>query len=305
MGKQKGGFYAVRIGRVPGVYSSWAAAEEQVKGFTGAEHKRFSTEKEAQSYLSLVQDAVRSNSDALKTATPYSKPTFDQRQKMKITQLTSVSENQEYGHRALVVHTDGACPNNGKHGARAGIGVWYGPEDSRNISEVCPGESTNNRAELFAIIRALQEVPRNSVEELIIKTDSKYCIGCFGQWHKTWERNGWKTSKGEPVGNLGMIRLALAMLSLRSMEGGKVEFVHVRGHSGDLGNEGADYLARVGATRAAVDDYDWDTMREAVEKDIRDLQGRQIAATCEGLQVLIEDLWMEEELDGLEANNFA
>jgi RNase H len=86
----------------------------------------------------------------------------------------------------------------------------------------------------------------------------------------------------------GMIRLALAMLSLRSMEGAKVEFVHVRGHSGDLGNEGADYLARVGATRAAVDDYDWDTMREAVEKDIRDLQGRQIAGTCEGLQVLIE-----------------
>lgn len=50
---------------------------------------------------------------------------------MKRTQLTSVSESQEYGPRALVVHTDGACPNNGKHGARAGVGVWYGPDDPR------------------------------------------------------------------------------------------------------------------------------------------------------------------------------
>jgi hypothetical protein len=65
------------------------------------------------------------------TTAPYLKPTFDERQKMKRTQLTSVSESQEYGPRALVVHTDGACPNNGKHGARAGIGVWYGPDDPR------------------------------------------------------------------------------------------------------------------------------------------------------------------------------
>jgi ribonuclease HI len=71
----------------------------------------------------------------------------------------------------------------------------------RNIAEACPGEPTNNRAELFAIIRALEETSQNSVEEIIIKTDSKYCIGCFSKWYKTWERNGWKNSKGEPVVN--------------------------------------------------------------------------------------------------------
>jgi len=128
-----------------------------------------------------------------------------------------------------VVHTDGACPNNGKQGARAGIGVWYGSDDPRNIAEACPGEPTNNRAELFAIIRALEETSQNSVEEIIIKTDSKYCIGCFSKWYKTWERNGWKNSKGEPVVNQGMIRLALAMLSLRNLRGEKVTIVHVRG----------------------------------------------------------------------------
>lgn len=71
----------------------------------------------------------------------------------------------------------------------------------RNIAEACPGRPTNNRAELYAIIRALEEAPRNDVETLIIKTDSKYCIGCFSSWHKGWEQHGWKNSKGEPVGN--------------------------------------------------------------------------------------------------------
>ena len=85
-----------------------------------------------------------------------------------------------------------------------------------------------------------------------------------------------------------MIRLALALLSLRSLRGGKVKIVHVRGHSGDPGNEGADYLARVGATQAAVDDYDWDLMREAVEKDIRELESGQMAATREECRVLFD-----------------
>jgi ribonuclease HI len=49
-----------------------------------------------------------------------------------------------------------------------------------------------------------------------------------------------------------MIRLALAMLSLKSLRGEKVKIVHVRGHSGDSGNEGADYLARMGATKALL-----------------------------------------------------
>ena len=85
-----------------------------------------------------------------------------------------------------------------------------------------------------------------------------------------------------------MIRLALAILSLRSLRGEKVKIVHVRGHNGDPGNEGADYLARVGATRAIVDDYDWDIMREAVEKETRDLQSRRITTTREEFQVLLE-----------------
>jgi ribonuclease HI len=91
------------------------------------------------------------------------------------------------------------------------------------------------------------------------------------------------------IASQGMIRLALAMLSLRSLRGETVKIVHVRGHSGDPGNEGADYLARMGATKAVVDDYDWDMMREAVEKEKQDvLESRRTAVTRKEFQVLLE-----------------
>lgn len=85
----------------------------------------------------------------------------------------------------------------------------------------------------------------------------------------------------------GMIRLALAMLSLRSLRGEKVKIVHVRGHSGDPGNEGADYLARMGATGVAVDDCDWEMKREVVEKEIQDVASGRMAGTREEFQVLL------------------
>lgn len=50
MAKKK--FYAVRVGKIPGIYQTWSQAEEQVKGFPGAEYKSFSTEEEAIRYMS-------------------------------------------------------------------------------------------------------------------------------------------------------------------------------------------------------------------------------------------------------------
>ena len=46
-------FYAVKAGRTPGIYTSWAAAKEQVDGFSGAEYKSFGKKSEAQEYLGI------------------------------------------------------------------------------------------------------------------------------------------------------------------------------------------------------------------------------------------------------------
>ena len=58
--------------------------------------------------------------------------------------------------RTINVYTDGACSNNGKPGAKAGIGVYFGVEDERNVSRKISGKQTNNRAELLAIMEVFQ-----------------------------------------------------------------------------------------------------------------------------------------------------
>lgn len=59
----------------------------------------------------------------------------------------------------VVIFTDGACSNNGFEGAVAGVGVWFGDGDGRNVSEGLPGSiQTNQRAEMMGVIRALEVV---------------------------------------------------------------------------------------------------------------------------------------------------
>ena len=78
------------------------------------------------------------------------------------------------------VYTDGACTNNGKPDARAGFGIWFGEDDTRNTSEFFTGPQTNNRAELLAIIKALT-ILRKEIEEgrpIMVYSDSSYSIRC-------------------------------------------------------------------------------------------------------------------------------
>jgi hypothetical protein len=54
------------------------------------------------------------------------------------------------------VYTDGACIHNGKKYAKAGIGIFFGLGDKRNVSERISGKQTNNAAELEAILRVFK-----------------------------------------------------------------------------------------------------------------------------------------------------
>jgi ribonuclease HI len=137
-----------------------------------------------------------------------------------------------------VAYTDGACQGNGTARAVAGIGVYF-PESGKEISEPLPGVATNQRAELWAAARALQE-SQGPVE---IRTDSSYLVKGMQSWVSGWQRKGWKNSKGAPVANQDLweelIRLA---------KGRSVKWTWVEGHSGNAGNERADQLAVAGCT---------------------------------------------------------
>jgi ribonuclease HI len=150
----------------------------------------------------------------------------------------------------FIVYTDGSCLNNGKKNAMAGVGVFWNVNDPYNISEPLPGDvQTNQRAELFAVQRALEiyESAKMNGGKLEIRTDSKYSIDCSTTWLDNWKRNGWKTSKGEPVQNKDLI---MSIDKIRNRIGAqKIIWTHVKAHCGNTGNEHADALAKAGSLK--------------------------------------------------------
>ncbi|KAF6766757.1 ribonuclease H-like domain-containing protein, partial [Ephemerocybe angulata] len=241
--KPSGAFYAVRKGFRPGVYSTWGDCEDQTKGYNNAKYKKFPTRAQAEAFV-RGEDEPAGAAESTAGRSVGQQPSG------------SVIVSPDADIEGDVVYSDGACKGNGQRGSVAGIGVWWGPNDARNIAERCPGDQTNNRAELIAILRVLEETPVSKTP-LLIKTDSQYSIKCFEQWIKNWKRNGWKNSKGEPVKNDGIIRLIEAHLDRRGKFGQKVRFAYVKGHSGDVGNDGADYQANLGAMMPFVAERDW------------------------------------------------
>lgn len=142
----------------------------------------------------------------------------------------------------LVVYTDGACPNNGSGKARAGYGVYYGEGDPRNVSARLTGKQTNNRAEMTAILTVLARVDPG--QDLEIRTDSMLCINTITKWMKGWKKRGWRKGDGKDPKNLDLVKKVYEVMGARR---GRTVFTHVKGHSGDPGNEAADRLAVAGA----------------------------------------------------------
>jgi ribonuclease HI len=139
------------------------------------------------------------------------------------------------------VYTDGACSGNPGPGGWGAV-LRYG----RHQKELYGGQrepTTNNRMELTAAIEALEHLNRPSVVRL--HTDSTYVRSGITQWLAGWLRNGWKTSDRKPVKNADLWkRLADAVARH------EVEWLWVKGHAGDPGNERADALANQGMTEA-------------------------------------------------------
>lgn len=119
---------------------------------------------------------------------------------------------------------------------------------TRNISEALAGiRQTNQRAELTAILRALEIVPRN--RDVSIITDSRYAIDCVTLWYINWRKNGWKNSSGKPVENKDLVENILAKIEERDSLKVQTAFEWIKGHANHLGNVEADKLAVNGARK--------------------------------------------------------
>lgn len=135
---------------------------------------------------------------------------------------------------AVVIFTDGACSGNPGPGGWGAI-LIYG--DHRK--EILDGEAetTNNRMELMAAIKALEALKKPSRVEL--HTDSSYLKNGITGWIVRWKANGWRTANKKPVKN---VELWQRLDKARARH--QIDWRWVRGHAGHPENERADQLAR-------------------------------------------------------------
>ncbi len=101
--------------------------------------------------------------------------------------------------------------------------------------------STNNEMELTALIKGLRDL-ENEAGDVAIHTDSSYAVNGITKWVHGWERNGWVTKTKEDVEHQALWKELIALAREREKLG-EVEWVHVPGHSGIVGNERADEIA--------------------------------------------------------------
>lgn len=132
------------------------------------------------------------------------------------------------------IHTDGACSGNPGPGGWAAILVWKGRRRELSGAE---SETTNNRMELLAAIRALEALRRPM--RVRIFTDSEYLKRGMSEWLEGWKRRGWRTAAKKPVRNRDLWERLDELCRIH-----EVEWHWLRGHAGDPLNERADRLAR-------------------------------------------------------------
>tara|TARA_B110000003_G_C16402788_1_gene439005 strand:+ start:70 stop:495 length:426 start_codon:yes stop_codon:yes gene_type:complete len=137
----------------------------------------------------------------------------------------------------IKIYTDGSCLSNPGNGGWAAI-----INNDGDVVKISGSEknTTNNKMELMAPIKALQEIKKN--EQVEIYTDSKYVKLGITEWIHKWTKNNWKTSKKEPVKNK---ELWVELYDLnKSFE---INWIWVKAHAGNTLNEEVDLLAKKAA----------------------------------------------------------
>jgi ribonuclease HI len=159
-------FYGVQRGRVPGVYSDWAKAQEQIRGFTRPRYKKFATLAEAEEFVRQGQDADPTRDHTSSIAVPPgltaetardgngielpagtgplplgAEDGFDPNVLLdpstgkvvyKTKEQKAATKTIPTGPPGMLrIYTDGSSLRNGTRTARAGVGVYFGPGDGR------------------------------------------------------------------------------------------------------------------------------------------------------------------------------
>ncbi len=137
----------------------------------------------------------------------------------------------------IKIYTDGSCLKNPGPGGWAAVII---ENDQKRIISGNEKNTTNNKMELLATIKALEEF--SSKENITIVTDSKYVKDGITNWIRKWEVNNWKTSNKQSVKNIDLWK-KLSELNNKHI----VDWTWVKGHSNDPLNDLVDQMAKKAA----------------------------------------------------------
>jgi len=206
-------FYAVANGRNIGIFLNWNDCNDSVKGYKNALYKKFDTKEEADIF-------IQSNNN-------------------NIHDIQKQEDIPDY-----YVYTDGACSNNGKTNALAGIGIFFGTGDIRNVSKKIEGKQTNNTAELTAIIETYFIIENDLAngKKIAIVSDSEYAIKCVSSYGEKCSKKNWNVD----IPNKELVKTAYDIYKNKP----NIKFIHIRAHTNNTdihscGNDNADKLANI------------------------------------------------------------
>ncbi len=231
MAKQK--YYAVVVGRKPGLYDQWFgadSAEAQVKGLTNAVYKSFQSRSEAEAWY-------REKAGRAPTNITISRPDEPAADYFRL-------HREALAAGKVVLYTDGGCLVNPGVG---GYGVVMLHKDRRKELSGGYARTTNNRMELMACIAGLQELKQPA--EVVLFSDSSYVVnGIEKGWAQRWHANGWRRNEG---GQSQLVKNADLWGQLLDLcERHDVQFVLLKGHAGAAENERCHQLASAAMQRA-------------------------------------------------------
>jgi ribonuclease HI len=142
------------------------------------------------------------------------------------------------------IYTDGACSGN------PGPGGWgtvlYFTDGSVHELGGRATQTTNNRMEMQAAIAGLQAlIATGQTTPVELFTDSEYVKKGITQWISGWKRRDWQTSAKKPVLNKDLWQeLDAVNEAAKQQTGAPIQWTYVRGHTGNVGNERCDEIAR-------------------------------------------------------------
>jgi ribonuclease HI len=168
----------------------------------------------------------------------------------------------------ITIFTDSSCINNGKDNTKSGCGIWIEENHPKNKPFRIPGQKHSNQiAEITAILLAAQQI--EPYIPITFVTNSRYAIESLTKHLPHWEDAGWID-----IANSEFIKATVYHLRKQSVQ---TNFIWVKGHTGQEGNEQADILAKEGANKPQPDTLDLTILDEF------NLQGTKLSVISQAL----------------------